>query len=78
MRKNQRSAIAMNIHEHSKRSGVSQQELAAGAGLSQPAMSRRMNGEVEFRVDELQAIAAFLEVPLEQLLAPADPVEVSA
>lgn len=51
---------------------VHEATLALALGLSKSAMSRRMNGAMEFRLAELRSIADFLEVPLEQLLAPAE------
>lgn len=63
---------AERVRELARSRGASQQDLAAAIGLTQQAVSRRLNGQVEFRLNELQGIAALLEVPLEQLLAPAE------
>lgn len=70
MRNRTRPAVALNILAEAARSGVSQQELGEQVGLSQAAMSRRLSGDVAFRLDELQVIAPFLRVTVEQLLAP--------
>lgn len=69
MRNSTRSAIGTEIGVAALRAGASRQEIAAHLGMSQPAFSRRMTGDVDFRISELRAIAAFLDVPLEQLLA---------
>lgn len=71
MRNSSRPAVALNILAEAARRGASQQDLATVLGLSPSAFSRRMAGEVEFRLDELKKVAAYLEVPLEQLLAEA-------
>jgi transcriptional regulator with XRE-family HTH domain len=55
---------------------VDQAEIGKVLGKSQSSISDRLNGKTEFRVSELRAIAIRLDVPLEQLLAPA--AEVSA
>jgi transcriptional regulator with XRE-family HTH domain len=66
-----REEIAANVRAAVARARVEQSAIADLLGKSRPAVSDRMHGRTHFRVDELQAIAAFLEVPLEQLLAPA-------
>ena len=50
-----------------RRSGV---ELATHLDLSQQAVSRRLAGEVAFDLDELAAVAEWLGVPLQTLIAP--------
>lgn len=49
---------------------VDQTEIAHLLGKSQSVISDRLVGKTEFRIGELQKIAAFLKVPLEQLLTP--------
>lgn len=51
---------------------VTQTDLAGALGLSQQSISRRVNGALPFDVAELEAVAAFLAVPLSALLAEAD------
>ena len=46
-----------------------QVELASILGLSQPSISSRMKGDVAWDVDELVKIAAWLDVPLSDLIA---------
>jgi transcriptional regulator with XRE-family HTH domain len=68
MRNPTRSAIATEVSVAALRAGASQNAIASHLGISQAAFSRRMTGDVDFRVSELRAISAFLNVPLEQLL----------
>lgn len=78
MQTTSRDEIAANVRAAMAYRRVEQAAIADLLGKSKASVSDRLRGITHFRVDELQAIAAFLEVPLEQLLAPADPVEVSA
>ncbi|WP_390904990.1 helix-turn-helix domain-containing protein [Nesterenkonia marinintestina] len=50
------------------RRGVTQAGLADSLGYSQPQMSKRLRGVMAFRIDELFAVAAYLEVSLADLL----------
>lgn len=54
--------IAAAVRAETARHRVSQQRLASQIGMKQPALSRRMNGHVEFSPDELFAIAQVLDV----------------
>lgn len=45
-----------------------QAQLGEVLGLAQSAVSRRLNGAVEWNVSELLAIAEFLGVPAEMFL----------
>ncbi|GAA4117574.1 hypothetical protein GCM10022215_18380 [Nocardioides fonticola] len=69
MRKTSRAAIAANVRAELARRRVAAGHLGAEMGLSPAAMSRRLNGDVEFTVGELQTIAGRLGVPLDLLLA---------
>lgn len=51
------------------RAGVTQDVLAEVLGFSRQALSHRLLGNVEFRVSELERIAAFLGVPVATLLS---------
>lgn len=53
------------------RRGLTQLQLAEAAGFSQPALSRRLRGEVPFDLIELDRIAAALDVTTASLLAAA-------
>lgn len=48
---------------------VSGVALAARLGVTQPYLSRRLTGEVEFRAGELERIAAELGVPVSRFFA---------
>jgi transcriptional regulator with XRE-family HTH domain len=64
-------AIAENVRVGKARRRVSDAKIAEAIGISRSALNDRMNNRARFQIDELQAIAAFLEIPLEQLLSPA-------
>lgn len=56
------------------RRGVKQIDLAAELGLSQTGVSKRLLGKTPFTINEIAIVAAFLNVPLTQLL----PIEETA
>lgn len=62
---------AANIRAEMARKGLTQRDLAALLGLSQPTVSARMRGRTEFTVSELRAIASWLNVPASYLLGEA-------
>ncbi|MDN5702304.1 MAG: helix-turn-helix domain-containing protein [Micrococcales bacterium] len=47
---------------------MTQQELAAAAGMAPSALSARLRGTREFRISELEVIAGVLGVTLRDLL----------
>ena len=57
-------AVKAAMAEHD----MSQLDLGSAIGCSQRSLSRRLRGEVDFRVPELQAIARVLDVPVSRLL----------
>lgn len=63
-----REEIAANVREAMTDRRVDQAEIVQIIGKSAASVSERVRGITHFRVDELQLIAAYLEVPLEQLL----------
>jgi transcriptional regulator with XRE-family HTH domain len=65
-------SLINNIRAEMARRRVDQGDIARLLGLSRNAVSDRLRGRSRIQLDELQAIATFLQVPLEQLLAPAD------
>ena len=70
------NTTAANVRAELARHGKSQADLAdalraAGIRTSQQTISRRLNGAIPFNVDELQAVAAWLEVPLPDLVGTA-------
>ena len=50
------------------RHGINQTKLAPLIPFSQQALSRRLNGEVAFNIDELARIAEILEVSISVLI----------
>lgn len=67
-----REEIAANVRAAAARRRVEQAAIAELINRSPAAVSDRMNGKTNFRIDELQAIAGYLEVTLDSLLAPAE------
>lgn len=52
--------------------GLSQAALAPVLSITQQSVSSRFTGEVDFRLGELEQIADFFGIPLEQLLRARD------
>lgn len=50
---------------------MSQAAAAGHLKMSQTALSRRLNGAIAFNIDELEALANVLGVPIERLFTPA-------
>lgn len=59
---------AATVRAELARRGIKHITLAAHLGYSQPAMSRRLKGEIDFSASDLVAIAALLDVPASTLL----------
>lgn len=57
------------VRDTLKQKRISQETLATRLQMSQQAVSRRLTGEVEFSLSQLQIVADVLDVPLEQLVA---------
>jgi transcriptional regulator with XRE-family HTH domain len=66
--------LAEEIRALLARRRVSQVDLAARFGTSQTYWSRRIVGRVPFGIDDLAALAGYLEVPIAELVAPLDAV----
>lgn len=62
--------VASNIRAEMARSGTSIQELAEAVGLTRTTLGRRLNpnGRSQLTIDEIEAIAAHLHVPVSALL----------
>jgi transcriptional regulator with XRE-family HTH domain len=60
--------VASEVRAAIARKRVKQNALAAALGLSQPAISRRLSGDIEFSITELTATAQLLNIPLGDLL----------
>ncbi len=71
MQINQR--VSAEVRAAMGRQRRTQSQLAQHLGVSQVTVSRRLSGEVSFTVDELERVAAFLSVPLAELLTDAAP-----
>lgn len=59
---------AANVRAELARSGVSQREVCARLHLSRTAVSNRLQGHVDFRMQELQGIAALLDTTVGALV----------
>lgn len=55
-------AVAAEIRAALARKQVRQHELAAHLGMSQPALSQRLNGRQDISIPEMVEIARFLEL----------------
>ena len=68
-------SVASEVRAEMARQRVSQTALAKRLGWSQPFLSRRLCSTTDWRVDEIEAVAGALGVPLAQLAAvPSDEV----
>lgn len=57
---------------------ISGRELARGLDWSAPTTWRRLSGALPFDIDELAAVARFLDVPLSELLPDEDGADTPA
>ena len=60
--------VGRNIRAELVRSNRSQAWLAEQIGITQGQVSGRLSGKIPVRVDEVVAIAGYLDVPLTDLL----------
>jgi hypothetical protein len=60
-------AVSKRIKRAVREAGRAQTGVATMCGLSWPQWQRRMSGAVGWRLDEVQRIAEYLEVPLTEL-----------
>jgi transcriptional regulator with XRE-family HTH domain len=63
--------VGANVRAEMARRGLNQRSIAPCINLSQQALSRRLNGQTAFNVDELDRIADCLSVTVASLIAPA-------
>lgn len=63
--------MAGNVRAELGRVRMSQAAAAGHLKMSQTALSRRLNGAIAFNIDELEALANVLGVPIERLFTPA-------
>lgn len=64
-----REVAAGNVRAEMARRRITQEMLAPILGISQPALSRRLRGQLPFDLDELEALARFLDVDPSRFLA---------
>lgn len=57
-------SVVANIKAEIARCGVSQAEVAEALGLTQPQVSRRLTGRVDFSSKELVDLSRLLTVPV--------------
>jgi transcriptional regulator with XRE-family HTH domain len=60
--------VTSAIRAEVRRQGVSQRWIGEQLGLSQPQIWERMHGEVEWRMSELERLAAAMHVPVATFL----------
>ena len=63
-----RQVVTENIRALMARRGVRQPQIMALLGLSQPAVSRRLNGQLAWDIDELEKIGIAFEVSVAELV----------
>lgn len=59
-----RAAVAGEVRAEMARKRMTGRELSRLTGKSQPYWSRRLTGDVALDVDDLDAVAALLDVPM--------------
>lgn len=59
-----RESVAAEVRAHLARARKSGRAAALELGWTQPYMSRRLNGDIAFDVDDLAALAELLGVPV--------------
>jgi transcriptional regulator with XRE-family HTH domain len=64
--------VAREVRAEMGRQRRTHRELAEALGISQPQVTKRLNGDIEFRPSELEQVAEMLGVPVTQFL-PAAP-----
>lgn len=62
------SHVAANVRAEMARRGTTQLQIAALLDTSRESVRRRLHGTVTFRIDELQKIAQYLDIPLLELI----------
>lgn len=61
--------VGRNVRAEMARNGLTQGDLATRLNLTQPAVSRRLTGEIPLNVNELATISRVVGVPLGRLVA---------
>jgi transcriptional regulator with XRE-family HTH domain len=60
--------VVANIRAELARRGKTQEDLAEALGIARQNISQRLRNRVSFRIEELQAVADFLGIPIADLL----------
>lgn len=69
MTDNPAARVGRNVRAEMARNGLTQGDLATRLRLTQPAVSRRLTGDVPFNVNELAIVSRVVGVPLSRLVA---------
>lgn len=64
-----REAICAELKAHMARRGLRQRHIAQALGVDQQWVSRRLNGDVHFSIDDLEAFCTVLNVDVKDLLS---------
>lgn len=64
--------VAANVRAEMARNNATQTDLAEVLDLPQSSISARVRGRVPFRLDEIELLSAFLDVPLSELIPSED------
>lgn len=60
--------VGPTVRAEAARRRVTVLELSRRTGISRPTLTRRLDGDSAFTVDELQAVARVLDLPVTSLL----------
>lgn len=60
-------SIAANVRAEASRRNVKSHELAELLGFSETSLRKRYNGGIEFRPSEIEKIANYMGIPIEEL-----------
>jgi transcriptional regulator with XRE-family HTH domain len=63
-------AIGCGVRAEMARKGLTQRKLAEALGMSQPQITKRIAGRIEFRPSELEKAAELLGIPMTRFLPP--------
>lgn len=72
MTDNAAKAVGRNVRAEMARNGLTQGGLAQHLRMTQPAVSRRLGGDVPFNVNELAIVSRAVGVSLSRLVAGAE------
>lgn len=64
--------VAANCRAEAARHGKSTLDVSAGTGIHRVTIGRRFSGQSAFTVDEVAAVAQYLEIPIATLFVGVD------